>query len=72
MNQAYNPSRESVEIPGTPIRAPRIGLGTWAIAEAGVAGWSLDRVTRAAIDRILNETIADPIGPEFMAPLNRS
>jgi len=41
-------------------------------ATAGVAGWSLDRVTRAAIDRILNETINDPIGPEFMAPLNRS
>jgi aryl-alcohol dehydrogenase-like predicted oxidoreductase len=41
-------------------------------ATAGVAGWSLDRVTRAAIDRILNETITDPIGPEFMAPRNRS
>ena len=41
-------------------------------ATAGVAGWSLDPVTRAAIDRILNETITDPIGPEFMAPLNRS
>jgi aryl-alcohol dehydrogenase-like predicted oxidoreductase len=41
-------------------------------ATVGVAGWSLDRVTRAAIDRILNETITDPIGPEFMAPLYRS
>jgi aryl-alcohol dehydrogenase-like predicted oxidoreductase len=107
-----------VEIPGTPIRASRIGLGTWAMggwmwggtdslesiatiraaleqginlidtgisaalwgarrpdqlrATAGVAGWSLDRVTLTAIDRILNETITDPIGPEFMAPGNRS
>jgi aryl-alcohol dehydrogenase-like predicted oxidoreductase len=41
-------------------------------ATAGVAGWSLDRVTLAAIDRILNETITDPVGPEFMAPLVRS
>jgi hypothetical protein len=24
--------------------------------------------TRAAIDQILRQTIADPIGPEFMAP----
>jgi aryl-alcohol dehydrogenase-like predicted oxidoreductase len=41
-------------------------------AAVGVAGWSIDRVTRAAIDRILRETIPDPIGPEFMAPLQRS
>ncbi len=41
-------------------------------ATAGVAGWSLDRVTRAAIDRILSETITDPVGPEFMAPLLRT
>jgi aryl-alcohol dehydrogenase-like predicted oxidoreductase len=41
-------------------------------AMAGVAGWSLDRVTRAAVDRILSETITDPIGPEFMMPLDRS
>jgi aryl-alcohol dehydrogenase-like predicted oxidoreductase len=41
-------------------------------AAVGVAGWSIDRVTRAAIDRILRETVPDPIGPEFMAPLQRS
>jgi aryl-alcohol dehydrogenase-like predicted oxidoreductase len=41
-------------------------------ATVGVAGWSLDRVTRAAIDRILSETITDPVGPEFMAPLQRT
>jgi hypothetical protein len=28
--------------------------------------------SRAKIDSILNETITDPIGPEFMAPLQRS
>jgi aryl-alcohol dehydrogenase-like predicted oxidoreductase len=33
-----------------------------------VAGWSLDASARAEIDRILRETITDPVGPEFMAP----
>jgi aryl-alcohol dehydrogenase-like predicted oxidoreductase len=38
-----------------------------------VAGWSLDRASLAEIDRILRETVTDPIGPEFMAPpLRRS
>jgi len=41
-------------------------------ATVGVAGWSLDRVTHAAIDRILSETITHPVGPEFMAPQQRS
>src|SRR6202011_3256755 len=30
MNRATNVNRESVEISGTPLRASRIGLGTWA------------------------------------------
>jgi aryl-alcohol dehydrogenase-like predicted oxidoreductase len=33
-----------------------------------VLGWSLDDEARATIDRILAETITDPVGPEFMAP----
>ena len=33
-----------------------------------VFGWSLDTVAKAEIDGILRETIADPVGPEFMAP----
>jgi aryl-alcohol dehydrogenase-like predicted oxidoreductase len=33
-----------------------------------VTGWSLDASAKAEIDRILRETIADPVGPEFMAP----
>ena len=37
-----------------------------------VAGWSLDTATRAKIDRILSEAVTDPVGPEFMAPLQRS
>jgi aryl-alcohol dehydrogenase-like predicted oxidoreductase len=37
-----------------------------------VAGWSLDASTKAEIDRILRETVTDPVGPEFMAPPARS
>jgi aryl-alcohol dehydrogenase-like predicted oxidoreductase len=37
-----------------------------------VLDWNLDTDTRLAIDQILRQTIADPIGPEFMAPPARS
>jgi aryl-alcohol dehydrogenase-like predicted oxidoreductase len=40
-------------------------------AALGVAGWSLDAAALESIERILSETITDPIGPEFMAPLLR-
>jgi aryl-alcohol dehydrogenase-like predicted oxidoreductase len=33
-----------------------------------VTGWSLDASAKAEIDRILREAVADPVGPEFMAP----
>jgi aryl-alcohol dehydrogenase-like predicted oxidoreductase len=33
-----------------------------------VLDWNLDADTRSVIDQILRQTIADPIGPEFMAP----
>jgi aryl-alcohol dehydrogenase-like predicted oxidoreductase len=33
-----------------------------------IAGWSLDPASKTEIDRILRETINDPVGPEFMAP----
>jgi hypothetical protein len=35
-------------------------------------GWALDASAKAEIDRILRDTIADPVGPEFMAPPPRS
>jgi len=35
-------------------------------------GWRLDRETHRVIDRILAETISDPVGPEFMAPPPRA
>jgi aryl-alcohol dehydrogenase-like predicted oxidoreductase len=37
-----------------------------------VMGWWLDAPAKAEIDRILRETITDPVGPEFMAPPARS
>uniref|UniRef100_A0A7C3V9C4 Aldo/keto reductase n=1 Tax=Desulfobacca acetoxidans TaxID=60893 RepID=A0A7C3V9C4_9BACT len=37
----------------------------------GIFGWKLDKAALAAIDRILQETIKDPVGPEFMAPRSR-
>ena len=33
-----------------------------------VSGWQIDAAAKAEIDRILRETIAEPVGPEFMAP----
>jgi aryl-alcohol dehydrogenase-like predicted oxidoreductase len=33
-----------------------------------VVGWSLDTAAKAEIDRILRESVTDPVGPEFMAP----
>ncbi len=37
-----------------------------------VTGWSLDPSAKDEIDRILRDTITDPVGPEFMAPPSRS
>ena len=37
-----------------------------------VFGWSLDAGAKVEIDRIVSETIIDPIGPEFMAPPPRA
>jgi aryl-alcohol dehydrogenase-like predicted oxidoreductase len=37
-----------------------------------VSGWWLDAPAKAEIDRILRQTITDPVGPEFMAPPARS
>jgi len=37
-----------------------------------IMGWRLDASAQAEIDRILDESITDPIGPEFMAPSTRS
>jgi hypothetical protein len=41
-------------------------------AVAGALDWPLDADAHAAIDQILRKTIANPIGPEFMAPPARN
>lgn len=33
-----------------------------------VMGWHIDAATMKEIDKILDETVKDPVGPEFMAP----
>jgi aryl-alcohol dehydrogenase-like predicted oxidoreductase len=38
---------------------------------ADVLGWRIDDGAMAEIDRILRDTIKDPVGPEFMAPPGR-
>jgi aryl-alcohol dehydrogenase-like predicted oxidoreductase len=41
-------------------------------AALGVAGWSLNDAEREQIDTIVNATVVDPVGPEFMAPPPRA
>jgi aryl-alcohol dehydrogenase-like predicted oxidoreductase len=38
---------------------------------ADVVGWHIDKAAMEEIDRILQQTIRDPVGPEFMAPPDR-
>jgi aryl-alcohol dehydrogenase-like predicted oxidoreductase len=38
---------------------------------AGALGWRLDNDAMAEIDSVLDKTIENPVGPEFMAPPNR-
>ena len=35
---------------------------------AGVMGWKLDEAAMAEIDRIVSESITDPVGPEYLSP----
>ena len=40
-------------------------------AALGVFGWSLSKANRERIERIVDIAVGDPVGPEFMAPLER-
>jgi aryl-alcohol dehydrogenase-like predicted oxidoreductase len=40
-------------------------------AVAGVMGWKLDSGTMAEIDRIVGESVTDPVGPEYLTPMVR-
>jgi aryl-alcohol dehydrogenase-like predicted oxidoreductase len=42
------------------------------VAALDVAGWSLTAVDRELIERIVSTAVVDPVGPEFMAPLQRA
>jgi hypothetical protein len=37
-----------------------------------VMGWTLDRGALREIDRIVRDTVKEPVGPEFMAPPART
>jgi aryl-alcohol dehydrogenase-like predicted oxidoreductase len=54
---------------------PGVGVALWGARHpdqlapvADVMGWRLDAGAMAEIDRILEASIAEPVGPEFMAP----
>jgi aryl-alcohol dehydrogenase-like predicted oxidoreductase len=56
-----------------------VGTALWGARQPGqlqpidqIASWRLDASAKAEIDRILAATIADPVGPEFMAPPARA
>ena len=58
---------------------PGVGVALWGarrpdqLAPAtDVMGWRIDDSAMAEIDRILKTSIADPVGPEFMAPPERT
>jgi aryl-alcohol dehydrogenase-like predicted oxidoreductase len=40
-------------------------------AALDVAGWSLNAADRVLVEHIVNTTVTNPVGPEFMAPLQR-
>jgi aryl-alcohol dehydrogenase-like predicted oxidoreductase len=42
------------------------------VAALDVAGWSLSASDRELVERIVNTAVVDPVGPEFMAPLQRA
>jgi hypothetical protein len=61
----------SAEFGGAP-RAPRRLFRARRPAQLAplneVFGWTLDETAKQTINRILADTIKDPVGPEFMAP----
>ena len=60
------------------VRTARLGwLGEfsryqWSVFLIAWIGWALDATAFEEIDRIIHDTIKDPVGPEFMAPPARS
>jgi aryl-alcohol dehydrogenase-like predicted oxidoreductase len=58
---------------------PGVSVALWGASRleqlstvAGVMGWHIDADAMAEIDRILAESIADPVGPEYLTPRVRA
>jgi aryl-alcohol dehydrogenase-like predicted oxidoreductase len=54
---------------------PGVSVALWGAkrpdqldAVTGVMGWKLDASAMAEIDRIVTESVTDPVGPEYLAP----
>jgi aryl-alcohol dehydrogenase-like predicted oxidoreductase len=54
---------------------PGVSVALWGArrpqqldAVNGVLGWKLDAAAMAEIDRIVNESVTDPVGPEYLTP----
>ena len=54
---------------------PGVSVALWGAkrpdqldAVAGVLGWKLDAAAMTEIDRIVAESVTDPVGPEYLAP----
>ena len=58
---------------------PGVSVALWGAkspeqldAVAGVMGWKLDASAMAEIDRIVEESVTDPVGPEYLNPKVRA
>jgi aryl-alcohol dehydrogenase-like predicted oxidoreductase len=54
---------------------PGVSVALWGAkrpdqldAVSGVMGWKLDASTMTEIDRIVSESVTDPVGPEYLTP----
>src|SRR5499427_7805698 len=54
---------------------PGVSVALWGARHPGeleplreVMGWKLDKAALASLDKIVAESVHDPVGPEFMAP----
>ncbi len=54
---------------------PGVSVALWGAkhpgqldAVTGVMGWKLDASAMVEIDRIVNESVTDPVGPEYLSP----
>jgi aryl-alcohol dehydrogenase-like predicted oxidoreductase len=61
------------------LEKPGVGVALWGARKpsqlddvAGTMGFSIDPATMLEIERIVDECVTDPVGPEFMAPPNRT